>query len=199
MDTRKNSAIDTKLVARHVIGTFNSPPCVWRFACEKESLSIDVGGCGDRPIAGVFSYSTLGLSEHEVTLGSPGTDAPTRLELAAVCAADRPLFPSILAAAALGLIRQCARLKPGDCIRDAIGEFYPRATVSHFYLTRPFLWGDRLNILECETKKVAWLLAVPVNSTELSFLQKQGDDGLERLFRERRIDMYNLGRAVWAE
>ncbi len=196
MDTRKDPSSDTKLVARHAIATFNSPPSVWQFACEREGLSIDIGGCANRPTEGVTSYSTIGLCEHGVALTS---DAATRLELVAVCAADRTLFPNILAAAALGLIRQKRSVQPGDAIRDLITEFYPRATVSHLYLTRPFLWGDRLDVLECETKKVGWLLAVPVNGGELSFLAKQGDDGLERLFRERRIDMYNLGRAVWAE
>ena len=54
-------------------------------------------------------------------------ESPSYVELAAACAADRPLFPNILAAAAMLLIRRQKEVKPGDAIRDVIAEFYPRA------------------------------------------------------------------------
>jgi len=193
MPTGKPSA-DTKLVARYAISAFAAPPNVWRFTCAAEELSIDIGGCADRPLAGVLSYTTIGLSDYEL---SDGAEPPARIELAAACASDRPLFPNILAAAAMQLIRRGEAVKPGGVVRNAIGEFYPRATVSHLYLTRPFLWGERLKCLRSETKSIAWLLAVPVTSGELLCLETQGDAGLEQLYQQRRIDMYSLGRATW--
>jgi hypothetical protein len=194
MDTRNKPSADTKLVARHAIGTFGTPPTVWRFTCEKEELSIDIGGCADRPVPGVISYTTIGLSDYDV---STGADGAVRVELAAACASDRPLFPNILAAAAMLLIRRQVAVSPGDAVRDVITEFYPRAAVSHLYLTRPFLWGERLNLLQGAAKSISWLLAVPVTSDELLQLETQGDAGLEQLYRQRRPDMYNLGRVTW--
>ena len=164
MDTRKNPSSDTKLVARHAISTFGAPPSVWRFTCEREEFSLDIGGCADRPTAGVVSYTTIGLSDYGVVTGP---EPPAHVELAAACASDRPLFPNILAAAAMLLIRQQKEVKPGDAIRDVVAEFYPRAPVSHLYLTRPFLWGQRLQLLRGEAKNITWLLAVPVTSGEL--------------------------------
>jgi hypothetical protein len=194
MDLRRKPSADTKLVARHAISTFAAPPSVWRFTREQEGVSIDIGGCADRPLAGVLSYTTIGLSDYEVSTGAgPGV----RVELAAVCASDRPLFPNILAAAAMQLIRRGGPVQPGDALRDVIVEYYPRATVSHLYFTRPFLWGERLNCLRGETKSISWLLAVPVSSGELLCLETQGDAGLEQLYQQRRIDMYSLGRATW--
>ena len=116
--------------------------------------------------------------------------------------ADRPLFPNILAAAAMLLIRRdpqavAPEVKPGDAVRDVIAEFYPRDGVKHLYLTSPFLWGQRLQSLRGEAKNIAWLLAVPVTSDELLYLEAQGGDGLEPLYRQRRIDMYSLGRRTW--
>ncbi len=157
---------------------------------------MDIGGCMDRPAAGVVSYTTIGLSDCDVVTGA---ESPARVELAAACASDRPLFPNILAAAAMLLVRRQKEVKPGDAIRDVVAEFYPRATVSHLYLTRPFLWGQRLQLLRGEAKNIAWLLAVPVTSGELLCLETQGDDGLEQLYRQRRIDMYSLGRATFLE
>jgi len=194
MDIRKKNSSDTKLVARHAISTFGTPPSVWRFACTREDFSLDIGGCADRPTAGVVSYTTIGLSDCDL---ATGPEPSAHVELAAACAADRPLFPNILAAAAMLLMRQQKEVKPGDSIRDVVAEFYPRASVSHLYLTQPFLWGERLQTLCGEAKTISWLLAVPVTNGELLCLETQGDEGLEQLYRQRRIDMYSLGRATW--
>jgi len=196
MDNRKTPSSDTKLVARHAISTFGAPPSVWRFTCAREGFSVDIGGCVDRPMAGVVSYTTIGLSDYDVVTRP---EFPARLELAAVAAADRPLFPNILAAAAMLLIRQQKEVKAGDVIRDVVAEFYPLASVSHLYLTRPFLWSERLDLLRGEAKNITWLLAVPVTDSELLCLQTQGAGGLEQFYRQRRIDMYSLGRATWLE
>jgi len=196
MHNRKTPTSDTKLVARHAIGTFGAPPSVWRFTCEREGLSLDIGGCGGRPTTGVVSYTTIGLSDYEV---KTGPEPPVHVELAAAVASNWPLFPSILAAAAMLLIRQRKEVKPGDVVCDVVAEFYPRATVSHLYLARPFLWGQRLDLLRGGEKTITWLLAVPVTGCELSCLETQGSDGLELLYRRRRIDMYSLSRASWLE
>jgi hypothetical protein len=194
MDTRNKPSSDTKLVARHAINTFGAPPSVWRFTCEREAFSLDIGGCADRPVAGVLSYTTIGLSDYDV-LTSP--EPPLRVELAAACASDWPLFPNILAAAAMLLVRQQKIVQAGDVIRDVVAEFYPRANVAHLYLTHPFLWGQRLQSLRGEAKNITWLLAVPVTSGELLCLETQGNEGLEQLYHQRRTDMYSLGRATW--
>ena len=75
-----------------------------------------------------------------------------------------------------------------------IAEFYPRASVSHLYLPALFSGASGFRSLRGEAKNIAWLLAVPVTSDELLCLETQGGDGLEQLYRQRRIDMYSLGR-----
>jgi len=194
MDIRKIPSSDKKLVARHAISTFGAPPNVWRFTSERESLSLDIGGCTDRPAEGVVSYTTIGLSDYDVLTGP---ESSVHVELAAICASARPLFANILAAAAMMLIREQKVVNPGDAIRDVVAEFYPRASVSHLYLTRPFLWGERLQVLRGGAKDIAWLLAVPVTSGELLYLETQGEGGLEQLYRQRRIDITSLGRPTW--
>ncbi len=194
MDNRKKPSSDTKLVARHAISTFGAPPSVWRFTCEREGFSLDIGGCVDRPVAGVVSYTTIGLSDCGVVTGP---ESPAHVELGAACAADWPLFTNHQAAAAMLLAGRQKEVKAGDAVRDVVAEFYPHASVSHLYLTRPFLWGERLRSLRGEAKTITWLMAVPVTSGELLGLETQGDDVLEQLYRQRQIDMYGLGRATW--
>ena len=169
---------------------------MWRFTCEREEFSLDIGGCADRPAAGLVSYTTIGLSDCDLLTGA-GSCA--RVELAAACASDRPLFPNILAAAAMLLVGRQKEVKPGDAIRDVVAEFYPRASVAHLYLARPFLWGQRLQLLRGEAKNIAWLLAVPVTSGELLHMETEGDGCLEQLYQQRRIDMYSLERATFLE
>jgi antitoxin YqcF len=194
MDIRKKPTSDKKLVARHAISTFGGPPNVWRFTCERESFSLDIGGCADRPAEGMVSYTTIGLSDYDVLTGP---ESSSRVELAAVCASARPLFANILAAAAMLLIRQQKVVNPGEAVRDVVAEFYPLATVSHLYLTRPFLWGDKLQMLRGGSMNIAWLMAVPVTSGELLYLDTHGHDCLEPLYRQKRIDITSLGRPTW--
>ncbi len=199
MESRKKPSSDTKLIARHAIGTFGAPPSVWRFTCEREDFSLDIGGCMDRPLPGVVSYTTIGLSDTDVVTGSA---PPSHLELAAACARGSALvsqYPGRGGDAAHPPRPASGRpeVKPGDAVRDVIAEFYPRDGVKHLYLTSPFLWGQRLQALRGEAKSIAWLLAVPVTSDELRYLEAQGGDGLEPLYRQRRIDMYSLGRRTW--
>ena len=45
--------------------------------------------------------------------------------------ADRPLFPNILAAAAMLLVRQQKEVKAGDAVREVVAESIRRVAVSH--------------------------------------------------------------------
>jgi len=97
MDLRKRPSADTKLVARYAISTFGAPPSVWRFTCEPEGLSVDIGGCADRPMAGVLSYTTIGLSDYDLALGpEPGKgDSPHLPERPVGCCAQMGTVPFI--------------------------------------------------------------------------------------------------------
>jgi antitoxin YqcF len=217
MDSTQNQkpSCDTKAIARHAIGAFGSPPSVWRFGLDSEKLSIDVGGCGDRPYPGVVSYTTIGLSDWPpgaTGLPVPGADPgstgnhvtpygtaelPLRFELAAACSADKKLFPNILATAAFSIMREGRLVHVGDVIREAVREVYPRSTIPHLYLTQPLLWPGRLTELQFAAKKVGWLLAVPASDGEIDFLHRQGDASIASLYKDRTIDMFDLDRTSW--
>jgi antitoxin YqcF len=46
-----------------------------------------------------------------------------------------------------------------------------------------------LKTLDCGTKKVSWLLAVPISESEYSYLKAHGGQALESLLEERRVDV----------
>lgn len=184
--------VENKAVATHALQAFGGTPRVRRYHHDTEALTVDVLRCNDRPWEGVTSYSTIGLSDHPML--KDGEEFPTRLELAGACATVKHLFPNILASAAFCIIRTAKLYYPGSVLLGYVREYYPSTSVPHLYLTAPFLWETSLTTLDCGTKKVSWLLAVPISDAEYTYLNMHGDDALEDLFEKHQIDIFDLAR-----
>jgi hypothetical protein len=118
---------------------------------------------------------------------------PIRLELAGACLTGAQFFPNILASAAFSIMRTGDIHYPGTVMPNYVRQYYPSSKLPHLYLTAPFLWKD-LNTLDCGTKKVSWLLAMPIAEPEYSYLTEHGDVALERLFEQHEIDIFDLNR-----
>ncbi len=185
-------SVENKTLAKHVLKAFGGTPRVQAYHHDIESLSVDLLRCEDRPCGGVTSYSTVGLSDHPML--KDGQEFPTRLELAGACATADQSFANILASAAFCIIRTQRLYSPGSVMPGYVREYYPSTTVPHLYLTAPFLWEDTLKTLDCGTKKVSWLLVVPISDAECKYLEEHGDDALEDLFEKHQIDIFNLTR-----
>jgi hypothetical protein len=72
--------------------------------------------------------------------------------------------------------------------------YYNDTAMKHIYFTEPFLWQDKLEQLELESKKVNFLFCIPISDEELQYKLKNGDDVLETLLQEHEIDFYNMNR-----
>jgi antitoxin YqcF len=123
-----------------------------------------------------------------------GEECPTRLELAGACASSDQFFANVLAASAFCIIQTQRLYSPGSVMPSYVREYYPSTTVPHLYLTAPFLWEDALKTLDCGTKKVSWLLVVPISDAENAFLDENGDAALEDFLQEQQIDVFDLSR-----
>ena len=66
--------------------------------------------------------------------------------------------------------------------------------MKHLFFTSPSLWQDNLETLDLETKKVAWLMAVPISEAERQYKEANGADALEDLFEEHQVDILDLTR-----
>jgi antitoxin YqcF len=181
-----------KAIAKHVLKAFGGTPKVQAYHHDTISMSVDILRCADRPWSGVTSYSTIGLSDFPML--KHASEFPVRLEIAGASASSNELFPNVLASVAFSIMRTRGLYAPGTSVLDFVREYYPSTTVPHLYFTAPYLWNDSLNSLDCGTKKVSWLLLVPISDTELSFLKQHGDDALEDLFEKNDIDIFDLHR-----
>ena len=123
-----------------------------------------------------------------------GAEFPTRLELAAACRSEFDQFANVLASACFHIIRTRSVYPPGSVLRDYVREYFTASTVPHLYLTAPYLWEGTLTSIDCEAKKVSWLLAIPIAEAEYVFLEKNGDEALEALLEENEVNIFDLNR-----
>jgi hypothetical protein len=192
--SRKTSPIspENKLIARQLALVFGGTPHVGEYRNTTETLTVDILSCRDRPVDGVTSYSTIKLSDHPMPWGEREFSA--RLELAGVCVNTVTSFPNLLASAAFHIMQSDALYHPGAVILDLARQSKVSSTLPHLYLTAPFLWGDALNMLDCGTRDVTWLVAMPISESEYTFLKEHGDRAFERLLQEQDTDFSNPDR-----
>lgn len=182
---------ENKRVARYVAAAFGGDCRVDEYADESEKRFVGVLRCADRPRAGVTSYSTIKLSDHPMSDG--GREFPTRLELAGLCMSTATWFPNVLATAAFTVMQSDTVHRPGTVLPDLVHPYHP-GELHHLYLTAPFPWEHELTTLDCGTKRVSWLLAVPISDAERSYLASHGDDAFERRLESERADFTNPDR-----
>lgn len=183
---------ENKKIARHVASVFGGAPHVDEYANASETLTVGILSCRDRPVEGVTSYSTTKLSDHPMPWGAE--EFPVRLELAGGCVNTVTSFPNLLASAAFHMMQSYAVYHPGTVIRDLVRQSRVSSTLPHLYLTAPFLWGDALNLLDCGTKKVTWLLAMPISEAERAYLEAHGEKAFEHILEERKVDIFDPDR-----
>lgn len=183
---------ENKKLARYIAGVFGGQPHVTEYAHDTSDLTIGILWCADRPIRGVTSYSTVRLSDYPMF--KDATEYPARIEIVGACATERDAFPNVLAAAAFCVMRTGTLLCPGALLPDYVSLYFPDTTVPHLYFTSPFLWADGPKRLDCGTKRVSWLMAIPISDDESTYLRQHGPDALEDLFVQRQIDVYDLQR-----
>src|SRR5262249_12982071 len=82
---------------------------------------------------------------------------------------------------------------PGVIFPDMLSLYGLSKTMEHFYFMPPFLWPD-LETKVFGTKKVAWLLAVPISDAEAQVAGNKGAAALEDLFDAEQIDIFDLQR-----
>lgn len=183
---------ENKSLARYVAKAFGGAPHVVEFADDARPLAVDILSCEDQPDHGLTSYGTIGLSDTPMTW-EKGI-FPTRLELVGVCRAKEKAFPGILASAAFSIMATEELHAPGDVILNLVRDYVPKTTVPHLYVTAPYLWETSLTTKDLGSKKVAWLLVVPISDSELTFLKEHGEDAFEDRFAEEEVDIAYLLR-----
>ena len=184
---------ENKKLARLAAAAFGGKPSVIEYLDDSETLSVDILSCADRPSPGVTSYSTLGLSDFPMF--QDDKEFHVRLEILGGCDTDVDWFANVLSSTAFYIMRTGWLCHPGAVLQNAVHQYASDLAVRHLYFTAPFLWEDKLKTVQLETKKVAWLLSLPITDAEYRYCKKHGDDKFEELLERHDVDIFDINRS----
>jgi len=176
-----------KILAKTLVGVFGVKPQISRYWDEKERSFVDIMVCEHSPQPNVFTYATLGLSDHMLT------NERTRVEFVGAFGAAFKESANIISTAAFCVINSKWEVRPGAIFPDVVCMYRNGSEMKHLLFCPPFLWNN-LKTQELSDKTVAWLLLVPISENERRFAEENGSDALEGLFVEKQIDVFNLDR-----
>lgn len=182
---------ENRQIASWVAAAFGGTPRYVTYTQNPELLGVDIISARDRPGSGVSSFSTIGLSEHPMV--GPEGEFPTRLELAGGCENAVEFFPDLLAAAAFHVMRTAGVYYPGAVIMNCVQAFTESSALPHLFLAAPFLW-EQLTTLDLTTRRISWLLVVPIAESEYLYKKEHGDVAFKNLLERRGVDVFDLYR-----
>jgi antitoxin YqcF len=183
---------ENKMVGKWACKAFKGTPQIQVYHHDTQERDISLVWCVHRPTSRVISYSTVGLSDYPMV--HEGKEIPLRLEIVAAAGFRDTLFANALASVAFYIMRTRRYVHPGFVIPAYVKEYITDATVPHLYFTEPYLWPGELTTLDCGTKTVRWLQAVPISDAERRLLAERGDAALEMALQEKQADILNLRR-----
>jgi hypothetical protein len=179
-----------KMLARYLKSVLGGVPAVSKYWDDDRRRNIDIFSVNDRPVSGVSTLSTLGLSGFDIGLVSGG--AQLGVELVFPLAKAFESAANIVASIAFGVVNSEYFPKPDAIIPRIVELYYPKTNLPHILLTAPFLWN--LETQEFEKKKVAWLQMVPISDAERNFALRESVGALEDAFEAKQIDVFTLSR-----
>lgn len=185
-------SIENRKIANIVLDVFGGKPTVCTYADENNLSKIDILSCEDRPYKAVTSYSTIGLSDFSIGLEVGCT--PLGIEIVGASGSEFEKFSNIISTCAFNVINSHFKCYPDAIFQGVVDMYYPSFSMKHILFVPPFGWDKEFETLDFPTKKVAWLLAVPISEIEIRFADEKGVDILKSLFNEKQIDIYNLNR-----
>lgn len=184
---------ENKTIAKTIVTAVGGTPEVTRFWDEEKRYYIDLLSLQNQPTNGVMTVASLGVSDTPLYLHDK--EYPVRIEMLGCCGSKQAeLFPNLVATASFYIIRNHWFCAPGIIYPDIISMYYPDSPMKHLYFTTPFLWEDSLSVTELVTKKVAFLLIVPVSESERCFAVENSPRDLENIFERENIDIFDLYR-----
>ncbi|WNF22685.1 suppressor of fused domain protein [Mesobacillus jeotgali] len=181
---------ENRIIAQTALKAFGDNPSVHKYWDDNHKSSIDILSVKSREFNDVVLRSTIGLSDY--SMGYEDVFLPLRIEI--VGASDLNCFSNVLATCAFNIINTKFECSLGSIFKDVINMYLPDSPMSHILFVSPFLWGEKLKTLDFKSKKVGWLMAVPISEAEKSYADEQGFEALEDLFEQAQINVFDLER-----
>ena len=181
---------DNIALGRFVAGALGFEPHVYAYYDETEENKLSILSLIDPIDENVSIYCTIGVSDYPNIINT--TNIPVELLLATYKQYDKA--PYILSTCGFYIAKDKYECRPGAVFMRMVEMYYKDTAMKHIYFTEPFLWQDKLEQLELESKQVNFLFCIPISDQELWYKQENGDEALETLLQEQEINFYDINR-----
>lgn len=184
---------ENKIIANIIRKNFMKRPEVYKYYDNDRKSSIDIAISENGVYKGVTSYSTIGLSDYNIGFKYK-KNIPLRVEFLGVCTNEIDYFANIMATCAFNIINSKFKCYPGVVFKNVIYMYNKNLNVKHILFCPPYLWNHKFKNVYFEIKTVAWLMMIPISDKELIYLNDNGADALEDLFKKKDVDISDLER-----
>jgi hypothetical protein len=178
-----------KLAFNELVRVWGARPKVFRHGDEAERHFVNVAHLQDCPVAGVTAVATVGLSDHDLGLGS------VRTELIGAFPSSFEQGVNIAATCAFNAFKDGVRTMPDAIHPNVVSVYRTNSALPHIVLVDPFLWDNGPATLDAGGFKIAWLMMVPISETERAFAIDKGAAALTARFEQEQIDIFDLDRS----
>lgn len=141
------------------------------------------------PIKGVTSYGSVGLSRATQRSGT----ASVKVEILAACASSTPHIDNLVASCVFDSAKNGTNVVYGTLIPNVVDQYEISHTLQHVTFVSPFLWKG-MSSIKINEENIHFLLMLPISNSERIYLENNGIDGLEAIFDEVNIDVYDINR-----
>jgi hypothetical protein len=185
---------ENRMLAKLINSAFGSKQNtrIVEYLNEDNSLQIPILICPSSPSEDSTIYATVGLSDY--SMYQDGHEFPTRLEIISAGNTDIDWLPNVISTAAFYIVQKRWLCCPGAILVNALKGYVFDSDLKHLYFTVPFLWQDELKVVQLRTKKVTWLLAIPITDAEHEYCKKHGDEKFEEMLERNRVNVFDLTR-----
>lgn len=187
-----SASSDNRTIAHTMATAFGVKPIVQKYWDDSHELNVDVLTCPNPVDANRMNYGTIGLSDYPLLLD--GEEFPLRVEVVGAAFEEFGFFPNMLSTIAFHTVRDGWFCSSGAVLQGAITMYDDSLIMKHLLLTPPFLWEDNLETVGLETKRVTWLMAVPISEEERAYYAQYGSEALEELLERNEVDVCDLRR-----
>lgn len=177
------------MIIRHLESYLGKIEQGW--ADKQSNLEIQVACFGNQPFSGVRTFSTIGLSQSDLST----TSTPIRQELI-FSAYDR--FEKNQLASFLLTFAQCVAnegkvLRQGDVIGPS-GPIFFGTLLNSLFVNVPFSFEKQFRVLHDSDVPTIFAWLVPLHESEANFARLRGWKELDREFETRNPDVWDLHR-----
>ncbi len=159
---------------------------VTNYGDENNERNIRILSCPDPVDGKVKFYSTLGMSEQNIT------DLDFEIMLTGFAIYEK--IPNILSTSAFFVLKDGWKCEIGRVFETLVEMYYPNLDMKHLYFSSPYLWEDKLENFAIDSGKIDFFLGIPISDKELEYKNENGHIALEDLFEKQEINIFDLNR-----